>query len=158
MVDISEKPITRRTARAIATVELGENVYKKVAATVEDGKDWKKGDILTVAELAGIQAAKQTSTLIPLCHSIHLSHISVKARLCTPDKIKIEATAITASGTGVEMEALTAASVAALTVYDMCKAAGKGIVICGIRLEEKTGGQSGDFRLPTDSHSIKDQS
>lgn len=158
MVDISEKSVTKRTARATAIVELGDEIYNKVSATMEGDKEWKKGDILTVAELAGIQAAKQTSTIIPLCHSVQLSHVGVTANLCPPDRIEIKASAITASGTGVEMEAMTAASAAALTVYDMCKAAGKGIVIREIRLDMKTGGRSGDFNRESAPHSIKDQS
>lgn len=158
MVDISEKPVTKRTARASAIVELGDDIYDKVSATMEGDKEWKKGDILTVAELAGIQAAKQTSTIIPLCHSVQLSHVGVKANLCPPNRIEIKASAVTTSGTGVEMEAMTAASAAALTVYDMCKAAGKGIVIREIRLDLKTGGRSGDFSRESATHSIKDQS
>lgn len=158
MVDISEKPVTKRTAHATAVVELGAETYDKVSATMEGEREWKKGDILTVAELAGIQAAKQTSTIIPLCHSVQLSHVAVTASLCPPDRIEIEASAVTASGTGVEMEALTAASVAALTIYDMCKAAGKGIIIREVRLERKTGGRSGDFNRGTVPHSINDQS
>lgn len=158
MVDISNKPVTRRTAHASAIVELGVEIYNKVSETVDGDKNWKKGDILTVAELAGIQAAKQTSAIIPLCHSVQLSHVGVTASLCPPDRIDIAASAVTAGGTGVEMEALTAASVAALTIYDMCKAAGKGIVIRDIRLESKTGGRSGDFHRESAPHSINDQS
>lgn len=145
MVDVSDKVATKRTARAKATVELGESVYKVVESSMCSGK-WKKGDILTVAEIAGVQAAKSTSNMIPLCHQVPLSHVSVSVEPRSPAFIDIQATASTTAATGVEMEALSAASVAALTVYDMCKAAGKGIVIRDIHLLEKTGGRSGNFR------------
>lgn len=147
MVDITNKPATSRLAKASAKVDLGETIYKTLLKTTSTQTDAmsKKGDVLTVAELAGIQAAKATSLLIPLCHSVNLTHVSVTASLQTPHHVHIEATAATTGQTGVEMEALTAASVTALTIYDMCKAGGKGITIHDIRLEEKLGGRSGHF-------------
>lgn len=148
MVDVSAKTATIRTAKAAATVELGEEVYKALCSTMKSEAvlSTRKGDVFTVAQLAGIQAAKSTHHLIPLCHSISLSHISVDLSLQPATySVDIESTARTAAQTGVEMEALTAASVAALTVYDMCKAAGKGIIIRSIKLLEKTGGKS-DFK------------
>jgi cyclic pyranopterin phosphate synthase len=106
---------------------------------------WPKGDPLEVARIAGIQAAKQTASLIPLCHPLPLSHIDVELRVVA-DGIAIEATVATDAPTGVEMEALTAASVAALTIYDMCKAVDKSMTITDICLLEKTGGKSGPYR------------
>lgn len=153
MVDISDKPATRRVATAIATVDLGPSIYKELSATMDGTGSWKKGDVLTIAQVAGIQAAKQTSTLIPLCHPLHLSHVGVRAALQPPHNVHIEATATTTGGTGVEMEALTAASVAALTVYDMCKAAGKGIVISNVKLVDKSGGRSGHYSARDDTSS-----
>jgi cyclic pyranopterin monophosphate synthase len=142
MVDVSAKPLTRRTATATAFVELG----RKVLAALPSNP---KGDPLEVARLAGIQAAKRTSELIPLCHPLALTHVDVQAEIARGGirgGIRIRATAATTGPTGVEMEALTAAAVAALTVYDMTKALDKGIVIRDLRLEAKTGGKSGDFK------------
>jgi cyclic pyranopterin monophosphate synthase len=138
MVDVGSKPETRRTARAHAFVKMSAEV---LAALPEN----PKGDPLAVARIAGILAAKQTSGLIPLCHSLPLSHADVDLAIETAG-IRIIATAATTAQTGVEMEALTAASVAALTVYDMTKALDKRIEIQDIYLLEKTGGKSGDFR------------
>jgi cyclic pyranopterin monophosphate synthase len=138
MVDVGSKPETRRTARAHAFVKMSAEV---LAALPEN----PKGDPLAVARIAGILAAKQTSGLIPLCHSLPLSHADVDLTIETAG-IRIIATAATTAQTGVEMEALTAASVAALTVYDMTKALDKRIEIPDIYLLEKTGGKSGDFR------------
>jgi cyclic pyranopterin monophosphate synthase len=138
MVDVGSKPETRRTARAHAFVKMSAEV---LAALPEN----PKGDPLAVARIAGILAAKQTSGLIPLCHSLPLSHADVDLTIETAG-IRIIATAATTAQTGVEMEALTAASVAALTVYDMTKALDKRIEIQDIYLLEKTGGKSGDFR------------
>ena len=137
MVDVSEKLLTRRTATASAFVELSAAV---LAALPQN----PKGDPLEVARFAGIQAAKRTSELIPLCHPLPLTHVDVQARI-EGDGVRITATAATVGVTGVEMEALTAASVAALTVYDMTKALDKAIVIRHIQLESKTGGKSGDY-------------
>jgi cyclic pyranopterin monophosphate synthase len=138
MVDVSGKLATRRTAKASAFVELSAAV---LGALPEN----PKGNPLEVARIAGIQAAKKTSELIPLCHPLALTHVDVRAEI-VDGGVRITATAATVGPTGVEMEALTAAAVAALTVYDMTKALDKGIVIRSIQLEEKTGGKSGDFR------------
>jgi len=137
MVDVSAKQTTRRTATASAFVELSPAV---IAALPHN----PKGDPLEVARIAGIQAAKRTSELIPMCHPLPLTHVDVQARI-EDGGVRITATAATIGVTGVEMEALTAASVAALTVYDMTKALDKAIVIRELRLESKTGGKSGDF-------------
>jgi cyclic pyranopterin phosphate synthase len=138
MVDVSAKGITKRTARAHAFVRMSADVLASLSAN-------PKGDPLAVARIAGILAAKRTADLIPLCHSLPLSHADV-AIMVEPDGIRIIASAATTAQTGVEMEALTAASVAALTIYDMTKALDKRIEIHEIYLLEKTGGKSGDFR------------
>lgn len=140
MVDISGKAHTHRTARAEAMVHVPPVVFTLLRANAS-----KKGDVLTVAQVAGIQAAKSTAALIPLCHPVPVSHAGISFELREPDTLVITATATTNAGTGIEMEALTAASVAALTVYDMCKAASKDMVITGVRLLEKTGGKSGHY-------------
>lgn len=140
MVDVSAKESTRRTATASAFVELSAEVLTALPAN-------PKGDPLQVARIAGIQAAKRTADLIPMCHPLPLSHIDVQAEVVAGG-VQIRATAATTGPTGVEMEALTAAAVAALTVYDMTKALDKGIVIREVRLEAKSGGKSGDFQRP----------
>lgn len=137
MVDVSGKQTTRRTATASAFVELSAAVLAALPSN-------PKGDPLQVARIAGIQAAKRTSDLIPMCHPLPLTHVDVQAEVVAGG-VSIRATAATTGQTGVEMEALTAASVAALTVYDMTKALDKGIVIREVRLEAKSGGKSGDF-------------
>ncbi|UWZ84594.1 cyclic pyranopterin monophosphate synthase MoaC [Occallatibacter riparius] len=137
MVDVSAKLPTRRTATASAFVELSAAVLAVLPQN-------PKGDPLEVARFAGIQAAKRTSELIPMCHPLPLTHVDVQAQI-EGEGVRITATAATVSPTGVEMEALTAASIAALTIYDMTKALDKGIVIRHIQLEAKTGGKSGDF-------------
>ncbi len=141
MVDVGSKDITRREAVASVVVLLNEAAYH---ATKENTS--KKGDVLTVAKLAGIQAAKKTSELIPLCHQIALDNVDIEF---TPDATKytitITATVVCSARTGVEMEALTACSVAALTVYDMLKAIQKDIVITDLKLLKKKGGVSGEF-------------
>ncbi len=137
MVDVSAKQPTRRTATASAFVELSPAV---LAALPQN----PKGDPLEVARFAGIQAAKRTSELIPMCHPLPLTHVDVQARIDGAG-VRITATAATVGVTGVEMEALTAASIAALTIYDMTKALDKAIVIRNIQLESKTGGKSGDY-------------
>jgi cyclic pyranopterin monophosphate synthase len=137
MVDISAKTPTRRTATASAFVELSAAVLAALPSN-------PKGNPLEVARFAGIQAAKRTADLIPMCHPLPLSHVDVQADV-VEGGVHIVATAATTGPTGVEMEALTAASVAALTVYDMTKALDKGIVIRSVQLESKTGGKSGDF-------------
>jgi cyclic pyranopterin monophosphate synthase len=141
MVDVSAKQPTRRTATASAFVELSRAVLAALPSN-------PKGNPLEVARIAGIQAAKRTSDLIPMCHPLALTHVSVQAEIVRGG-VRIQATAATTGPTGVEMEALTAASVAALTVYDMTKALDKGIVIREIRLDAKTGGKSGDFSRST---------
>jgi cyclic pyranopterin phosphate synthase len=138
MVDVSAKPVTRRTASASAFVELSTAVLAALPSN-------PKGDPLQVARIAGIQAAKRTSELIPLCHPLPLSHVEVEAEAVSGG-IRIRATADTTGPTGVEMEALTAAAVAALTIYDMTKALDKSIVIRELRLESKTGGKSGEYK------------
>lgn len=137
MVDISAKQSTRRTATASAFVELSKTVLAALPSN-------PKGNPLEVARIAGILAAKRTAELIPMCHPIALTHVDVQAEI-DDGGVRIRATAATVGPTGVEMEALTAASVAALTLYDMTKAIDKGIVIREIKLESKSGGASGDF-------------
>jgi len=137
MVDVSAKRPTRRTATASAFVELSNGV---LAALPNN----PKGNPLDVARIAGIQAAKRTSELIPMCHPLPLTHVDVRTEIAAGG-VRITATAATVGPTGVEMEALTAAAVAALTVYDMTKALDKSIVIREIQLQAKTGGKSGDF-------------
>ncbi len=137
MVDVSAKQETRRTATASAFVELSAAVLAALPAN-------PKGNPLEVSRFAGIQAAKRTSELIPMCHPLALTYVDVQAEIAEGG-VSITATAATVGPTGVEMEALTAAAVAALTVYDMTKALDKGIVIREVRLEAKTGGKSGDF-------------
>jgi cyclic pyranopterin phosphate synthase len=137
MVDVSGKAATRREASASAFVVLKPAVLKALPKN-------SKGDPLEVARVAGIMAAKRTSDLIPMCHPLPLSHVDVTIRLCE-NGVAIGSKVITTAVTGVEMEALVAASVAALTVYDMCKALDKGIEIREIMLERKSGGKSGDF-------------
>jgi cyclic pyranopterin phosphate synthase len=140
MVDVGAKGVTQRTARASARVRLPANV-----ATALRDATLPKGDAFVAAQLAGILAAKQTGTLIPLCHPLPLDAVDVTFAWDDATVLCIEARATTTAKTGVEMEALVAASVAALTIYDMCKAVDKGIVIEAVRLEEKTGGKSGDW-------------
>lgn len=138
MVDVSEKKLTKRTAVARAFVAMSKDVLTALPSN-------KKGDPMQVARIAGICAAKKTSELIPLCHQIPLSHISVEFK-AAPDGIEIIASATTTGPTGVEMEALTAASVAALTIYDMTKALDKAIEIRNVCLVSKTGGKSGVYQ------------
>ena len=138
MVDVSDKPTTRREATASAFVELSDAVLQALP-------DNPKGNPLEVARFAGIQAAKQTSALIPMCHPLALSFVDVQATV-VPGGVAIEATAATTAGTGVEMEAMVAASIAALTVYDMTKALDKGIRIREVALLRKSGGKSGDWQ------------
>jgi cyclic pyranopterin monophosphate synthase len=138
MVDVSGKSASKREAEASAFVALSPEV---LAALPKN----PKGDALEVARVAGIMAAKRTSELIPLCHPLPLSFVDVDMRLCE-NGLAITSKVATTAETGVEMEALVAASVAALTVYDMCKAADKGIAIREIALERKSGGKSGEYR------------
>jgi len=138
MVDVSEKQETRRSARAHAFVRIAPDVLKKLP-------DNPKGNPLEIARIAGIAAAKRTSELIPLCHPLMLTYADVEVTVHKKG-VRIEATATTTAQNGVEMEALTAAAVAALTVYDMTKALDKSIEIQDVYLLEKTGGKSGDFK------------
>jgi cyclic pyranopterin phosphate synthase len=146
IVDIGDKPATRR--RAVAGARL-EALPETIAAIL--GGALKKGDALAVARVAGIMAAKKTADLIPLCHPLALSHVSIDIEPAPGNTaLDIRAIVETTGPTGVEMEALTAASVAALTLYDMAKALERGMTITGVRLLEKTGGKSGDYhRDPT---------
>jgi cyclic pyranopterin phosphate synthase len=137
MVDVSAKTPSKRQAEASAFVALNPAVLKALPKN-------PKGNPLEVARLAGIMAAKKTSDLIPMCHPLPLSHVDVRMRLCE-NGVAIASKVTTTAVTGVEMEALVAASVAALTVYDMCKALDKGIEIREIALERKSGGKSGDY-------------
>jgi cyclic pyranopterin phosphate synthase len=138
MVDVGGKAETRRTARAHAFVKMSREVLEALPRN-------PKGDPLAVAKVAGILAAKRTADLIPMCHSLPLSFVDIETTV-EAEGIRVIATAVTDARTGVEMEALTAASVAALTIYDMTKALDKRIEIQDIWLLEKTGGKSGDFR------------
>lgn len=141
MVDVSEKPATHRHARAEATVRMSPQTAARVLAG-----DAPKGDVVGTARLAGIQAAKRTWDLIPLAHQLPLSHVDVAIEVDgASGEVRIEAEAATTAGTGVEMEAMTACSVAALTLYDMVKGLERGVAIDGLRLLEKSGGKS-DWR------------
>jgi len=145
MVDVTDKPDTRREARAEARIRMSAETLR----LIETGGH-KKGDVLTVARVAGIQAAKQCAGLIPLCHPLLLTGIDVEI---TPDStlpgLHIVTRCRVTGATGVEMEALTAAAVTALTLYDMCKAVDRGMVIEAIRLLHKSGGRSGDWQADT---------
>jgi cyclic pyranopterin phosphate synthase len=141
IVDIADKSPTHRRAVARASLEARPETIAAIT-----GGTLKKGDALAVARIAGIMAAKKTSELIPLCHPIALTKVEVEITVATGASLLIVATAETTDRTGVEMEALTAASVAALTLYDMAKAMDSGMRITGLELVEKTGGKSGDFR------------
>jgi cyclic pyranopterin phosphate synthase len=138
MVDVSDKPLTRRVARAHAFVRIAPKVLRKLPEN-------PKGNPLEIARIAGIVAAKRTSDLIPLCHPLMLSHADVDVAV-EKKGVRIISSAVTTGETGVEMEALTAAAVAALTVYDMVKALDKSIEIQDLYLLEKTGGKSGNFQ------------
>ncbi|KAL8062907.1 hypothetical protein ABFX02_02G177300 [Erythranthe guttata] len=141
MVDVSSKEITKRIAIASCKVLLGRKVFDLVSAN-----QMEKGDVLAVAKIAGICGAKQTSNLIPLCHNINLLNVHVDLTLNPREcSVEIVGKAVCSGKTGVEMEALTAVTIAGLTVYDMCKAASKDILVTDVRLEHKTGGKSGDW-------------
>jgi cyclic pyranopterin phosphate synthase len=137
MVDVSDKSVTRREAEASAFVAIKPAVLRALPRN-------PKGDPFEVARLAGIMAAKQTSSLIPMCHPLPLAHIDVNMRLCE-NGVAVTSKVTTTATTGVEMEALVAVSIAALTVYDMCKALDKGIEIREVVLQRKSGGKSGDY-------------
>lgn len=142
MVDVSSKDKTVRTASAFAEVFVSEDVFRRIREN-----EIAKGDVLAISKFAGIQAAKRTFELIPLCHNILISKVNVELKLNELSKsVEIISFAKTKAKTGIEMEALTAASVAALTVYDMCKALDKSIFISNIKLLSKTGGKSGNYQ------------
>jgi cyclic pyranopterin phosphate synthase len=143
MVDVGAKPVTERQATARARVAMRPETLRMIVAG-----EAKKGDVFGVARIAGIMAAKRTSELIPLCHPLPVSSVAIEFSPDGDDGVAIAATVKTTGQTGVEMEALTAASVAALTVYDMCKAVDRGMRIEALRLTHKSGGKSGDFRQP----------
>ena len=140
MVDVGAKPETERMARASAVVRM-----MPATLTLIRDKKLAKGDVLEVARLAGIMGAKKTAELIPLCHPLPLTSVTIEFTFPTQESLRIEAVAKVFGRTGVEMEALAAVSVAALTVYDMCKAADRAMTIESVRLEEKSGGKSGHF-------------
>lgn len=142
MVDVSAKADTVRTAEASCSVKISKEIFSAVKNNLV-----QKGDVFAAARIAGISAAKRTSELIPLCHNIFISKIEVEIKLDAKQRmVCIKSFAKTTGKTGVEMEALTAAAVAALTVYDMCKAIDRSMVISGIKLLKKTGGKSGSYK------------
>ena len=141
MVDVGAKPVTERQATAKARVAMRPETLRMILAG-----EARKGDVFGVARIAGIMAAKRTSELIPLCHPLPVSSVAIDLSADGDDGVVIAATVKTTGQTGVEMEALTAASVAALTVYDMCKAVDRGMRIEALRLVHKSGGKSGEFR------------
>ncbi len=144
MVDVGEKGVTQRVAVAEATVRMQAETLRKI-----QDKAFAKGDVLEVARLAGIMGAKQTSHLIPLCHPLPLEGVTVGFEMTSERAVQITATVKVTAKTGVEMEALTAVTTAALTVYDMCKAIDRGMEITDVRLVSKSGGKSGDFTRTT---------
>ncbi|MFG6117586.1 cyclic pyranopterin monophosphate synthase MoaC [Halobacillus sp. MO56] len=145
MVDISEKDVTVRTATAVTSVQVNHEIYRKIT-----NQEISKGDVLSVAQVAGIMAAKKTPDWIPMCHPLQLKGVDINFEWKQEGEddyhLMIDASVKTKGSTGVEMEALTAAQATALTVYDMCKAVDKGMVIGPAYLMEKTGGKSGDFQ------------
>ena len=142
MVDVGGKPVTRREAQAGGEILVSPEVLQKI----RDGS-MKKGDVLAVAQVAGIMAAKRNWELIPMCHPLPLTRVDLSFRLET-DRVEILSTVACSGVTGVEMEALTGVSTALLTIYDMCKALDKGMELGEIYLEQKSGGKSGDYRRP----------
>lgn len=144
MVDVSDKPESFRTATALSSIIVNQEIYEKIT-----NQQMKKGDVLAVAQVAGVMAAKKTSDIIPMCHPLALTGIDIRFSWENNQDdyiLNIKAFVKTKGSTGVEMEALTAASVCALTVYDMCKAVDKGLIIGQTYLVEKTGGKNGDFK------------
>lgn len=144
MVDISEKSETARIAVALSSIKVSEEIYEKITK-----QEIKKGDVLAVAQVAGIMAAKKTADIIPMCHPIMLKGVDISFQWeddAEDFQLIISATVKTIGSTGVEMEALTAASVTALTIYDMCKSLDKGMVIGPTYLVEKSGGKNGDYK------------
>jgi len=141
MVNVGNKPNTHRIAIATGTITMLPETFKKVEAGTH-----KKGDVLGIARIAGIQASKRTSDLIPLCHPLALTHVSIECQLDQKtNSITCQARAETTGPTGVEMEALTAVQVALLTIYDMCKAVDRGMVMSDVKILEKSGGKSGTW-------------
>ncbi|OCA88701.1 molybdenum cofactor biosynthesis protein C [Bacillus sp. FJAT-27225] len=148
MVDVSDKPETLRTAVAYSSILVNNEIYERIT-----NNQMKKGDVLAVAQVAAIMAAKKTSEIIPMCHPIPLTGVDITFQWENDEegyRLKIAAAVKTKGNTGVEMEALTAASACALTVYDMCKAVDKGMIIGPTYLMEKTGGKNGDFKRETE--------
>lgn len=149
MVDISDKQETVRIATARSSVQMGDHVYQAIR-----NQSIKKGDVLAVAQVAGIMAAKQTSSLIPMCHPIPITGVDISFEWTNEEnnmvELLIQTEVKTIGSTGVEMEALTAASITALTIYDMCKAVDKSMTIGSTYLLEKSGGKSGDYKRITD--------
>lgn len=142
MVDVGDKPVSKRTAKAEATVHISPEITTLIRDNL-----LKKGDVLTIAKIAGIMGAKKTHELIPLCHSIALSKVDVDIHLDdVTNRILVTSSVVTNGRTGVEMEAIVGAMVAAATVYDMCKAVSKAIVITDVKLTEKTGGVRGNYK------------
>ena len=146
MVDVTDKAVTHREAVAESLVRMRPQTLELIQSGGHP-----KGDVMAVAHIAGIQAAKRTSDLIPLCHPLMLTSVKVELGIEAPDAVRIQARCKLAGQTGVEMEALTAVSVAALTLYDMCKAVDKGMVIESTRLLSKSGGKSGEFQAEAGS-------
>ena len=146
MVDVTDKAVTHREAVAESLVRMRPQTLELIQSGGHP-----KGDVMAVARIAGIQAAKRTSDLIPLCHPLMLTSVKVELGIEAPDAVRIQARCKLSGQTGVEMEALTAASVAALTLYDMCKAVDKGMVIESTRLLSKSGGKSGEFQAEAGS-------
>lgn len=146
MVDVGEKPISRRLARASGMVRMQPETLRGICdATL------RKGNVIEVARLAGIMAAKRTGEMIPLCHPLGLESVEIDFEPLEENRLRIEAIVQITARTGVEMEALTAVSVAALTVYDMCKSIDRDMVIERVQLEEKTGGKSGSYRRDSEA-------
>lgn len=150
MVDVSAKPVSQREARASGRVRMRPETLSRIL-----DRNLSKGDVFEVARLAGIMAAKKTSDVIPLCHPLGLTGVEVRFWAEGDSTLGIEALVKTSGQTGVEMEALTAVSVAALTVYDMCKAVDRAMVIDRIQLEEKSGGRSGSYRRDQDGTGLE---
>lgn len=140
MVDVGAKPVSKRTARASGMVRMSASTLTLIL-----DKRVTKGDVLEISRIAGIMAAKRTAELIPLCHTLPLESVTIDFSRIDEQTLRIEATAHIEAKTGVEMEALTAVTVAALTIYDMCKSVDRGISIGPIQLEEKSGGRGGDW-------------
>lgn len=149
MVDVGAKPVTARLARASGLVRMAPATLARIQR-----RELAKGDVLEVARLAGIMGAKRTADLIPLCHPLGLDAVEIQFAFPDDATLKVEATVRVTARTGVEMEALTAVSVAALTVYDMCKSIDRGMTIASVRLEEKHGGKSGHYERNGNSSNV----